>query len=117
MTINFEIPHELEQLIQTDGADPNREAKEAYLVELYRRDRITRDDLGEGLGLGLHAMEQLLKKHGIEDDLSGPGPPPKSGPLASLTEAMDEAWDAGRLTPEAIQEAIGRFRRAHPYGR
>jgi hypothetical protein len=47
----------------------------------------------------------------------GPGPQPTSSPLARLTEVMDEAWEAGRLTPEAIQEAIERFRKAHPYGR
>ena len=29
-----------------------------------------------------------------------------SSPLARLTDVMDEAWEAGRLTPEAIHEAI-----------
>ena len=42
----------------------------AYLVDLYRRERITRDDLGEALGLGFHQTEQLLKEHGIGDDFT-----------------------------------------------
>jgi hypothetical protein len=47
----------------------------------------------------------------------GAGAQPTSSPLARLTEVMDDAWEAGRLTPEAIQEAIEHFRKAHPYGR
>ncbi len=40
-----------------------------------------------------------------------------SGPLGRLTEVMDQAWEAGHLTPEAIKKAIKGFRKAHPYGR
>ena len=42
----------------------------AYLVELYRRERITRDDLSEALSLGFHQTEQLLKEHGVGDDFT-----------------------------------------------
>lgn len=38
MTISFEIPSNIEQCVQSDGGDPNREAKEAYLVNLYRQE-------------------------------------------------------------------------------
>jgi hypothetical protein len=54
MTIRFEIPQAMEQQIRTDGVDLNREAKVAYLVDLYRHERITRDDLSEALRLGFH---------------------------------------------------------------
>lgn len=70
MTIRFDLPPSLEQQIGTAGADLNREAKEAYLVELYRQERITHDDLGEALGLGFHEIEQLLKRHGAGHDLT-----------------------------------------------
>ena len=70
MTISFELPPNLEQQARTDGADPNREAKVAYLVDLYRQERITHDDLSEALGLGFHQTEQLLKEHGVGDDFT-----------------------------------------------
>jgi hypothetical protein len=38
-------------------------------------------------------------------------------PLARLTAIMDEAWDAGRVTPEAIEAAIRDHRARHPYVR
>ena len=70
MTISFDLPQEIEQQIRTNGADLNREAKVAYLVELYRQERITRDDLSESLSLGFHQTEQLLKDHGVGDDFT-----------------------------------------------
>ena len=37
MTISFELPQNIEQRARTNGADLNREAKVAYLIDLYRR--------------------------------------------------------------------------------
>lgn len=48
---------------------------------------------------------------------AGQRPAPTSDPLARLTEVMDAAWDEGRLTPNAIDEAVRDFRKSHPYGR
>ncbi len=70
MTISFEIPQTIEQRVRTGGADPNREAKEVYLIDLYRQERITHDDLSEALGLGFHQTEQLIKEHGAGDDFT-----------------------------------------------
>jgi hypothetical protein len=42
---------------------------------------------------------------------------PTTSALGRLTEVMDQAWDAGQLTPDAIEKAIMGFRKAHPYGR
>ena len=70
MGISFELPQEIERRVHAGAADANQEAKEAYLVDLYRRERITRDDLGEALGLGFHQTEQLLKEHRSGDDFT-----------------------------------------------
>ena len=70
MTISFEIPRNIEQRVRTEGADPNREAKEVYLIDLYRQERITHDDLSEALGLGFHQIQQLIKEHGAGDDFT-----------------------------------------------
>jgi hypothetical protein len=38
-------------------------------------------------------------------------------PLDRLTAAMDAAWDEGRVTDEAIDAAVRKFRAERPYGR
>jgi predicted HTH domain antitoxin len=68
MTISFELPQNIEKQARTHGADLNREAKVAYLVELHRQERITRVEVSEALDLGFHHTEQLLKEHGVGDD-------------------------------------------------
>jgi predicted HTH domain antitoxin len=70
MTISFELPHNIERRVRVEGADPGQEAKEAYLLDLYRRERISHDDLSEALGLGFHQMQQLIKEHGVGDDFT-----------------------------------------------
>jgi hypothetical protein len=70
MTISFEIPPSIEQRVRAEGADPNREAMEVYLIDLYRQERITQDDLSEALGLGFHQTQQLIKEHGAGDDFT-----------------------------------------------
>ena len=51
MTISFELPQEIEREGRTNGADLSGEAREAYLVELYRQDRIEHHHLAQALGL------------------------------------------------------------------
>jgi hypothetical protein len=69
MNISFEISHDIEQQLRTDGADLNREAKEVYLMEQYRQAKLSHRQLQEALGLSFHATEQLLKKRGLGQDL------------------------------------------------
>ena len=45
MNISFEIPKDIEQELSTNGVDLSGEAREAFLVELYRQDRITHHQL------------------------------------------------------------------------
>lgn len=52
ITISFELPTEIEQaLLGRNSADFGEEAKEGFLVDLYRQDRITHHQLAEALGL------------------------------------------------------------------
>ena len=53
MTIRFELPQDIEQQIRTNGVDLDREARELYLVELYRQDRISHAQLRDALGVRL----------------------------------------------------------------
>ena len=70
MTISFEIPHDIEQELSTNGADVNGEAREAFLVELYRRHRISQHQLGRALGLDDYETDGVLKNHGVELEIS-----------------------------------------------
>src|SRR4051812_49842276 len=70
MTISFEPPQNIERRVRIAGADPSIEAKQAYLVDLYRQERIAHDDHSEALGLGFHQTQQLLKEHGVGDDFA-----------------------------------------------
>ncbi len=54
---------------------------------------------------------------GLNGKSSEPTIDPSENPLARLTQVMDEAWEAGRLTPEHIEQSIRCFRKAHPYGK
>jgi predicted HTH domain antitoxin len=70
MTISFEIPSDIAGQIRCNGSDPSLEAKEAFLVELYRRDRITHYQLGRALGLDRFETDDLLKRHDVPLDIT-----------------------------------------------
>jgi len=70
MTISFEIPPEIAHELRADGADLGREAKEAFLVELYRRDRIAHHQLAEALGLNRNETDGVLKSHKVSPGVS-----------------------------------------------
>jgi len=70
MTISFEIPQDIEQQLHTNGLDMNREAKEAYLVNLYREERISHRQLGEALGLSRYETDGLLKRHKVSPNVT-----------------------------------------------
>ena len=72
MNINFDLPQDIEQRLRSAeaGADFSRDAKEAYLVDLYRQHKITHHQLGEALGLDRFDTDVLLNRHGVELELS-----------------------------------------------
>jgi predicted HTH domain antitoxin len=65
MNISFDIPQAIEQELRTGGLDISREAKDAYLVELYRQERITHHQLAEALGLSRYETDGVLKRHKV----------------------------------------------------
>jgi uncharacterized protein UPF0175 len=70
MNISFEISQDIAPQLRTEGVDPNREAKEAYLMAQYRQAKITHRQLQEALELSFDETEHLLKEHGMGQDLS-----------------------------------------------
>src|SRR5258708_5952913 len=51
MTVTFQLPPEIEQQLRDVSPDLNAEAKEAFLVDLYRRRKLSHVALSQGLGL------------------------------------------------------------------
>jgi hypothetical protein len=70
MTIHFDIPHDIEQELGGDTADLSGEAREAFLVELYRQDRITHHQLAEALRLSRLETEEILKRHKVSSGIT-----------------------------------------------
>jgi hypothetical protein len=48
----------------------NRDAKEAYLVNLYREERISHRQLGEALGLRRYKTDGLLKRYKVSPNVT-----------------------------------------------
>jgi predicted HTH domain antitoxin len=65
MNITFELPQDIERELHKNGADLNREAREAFLVELYRQERITHHQLAQALGLSRYETDGVLKRHKV----------------------------------------------------
>jgi hypothetical protein len=84
MTISFELPQSIEQHVGANTADVNREAKEAYLVELYRRRKISQHQFAEALGLTRVEADGVLKRHEVWLELT---PEELADQAASLREA------------------------------
>jgi Uncharacterised protein family (UPF0175) len=70
MTISFEIPHEIERTLASNGSDLSDEAREAFLVELYRQDRISHHQLTEALGLSRIETDGVLKWHKVSSGVT-----------------------------------------------
>jgi predicted HTH domain antitoxin len=69
MAVSFQLPTALEHELRIDLQDLDAEAKEALLVSLYRRGKLSHVALSEALGLDRFETEDLLCKHGVTDDL------------------------------------------------
>jgi hypothetical protein len=69
MSVQIDLPPEIERRLRAESADLDTEAREAMLVELYRQDKLTHRELGCVLGLDRFQTEGLLKKHHVTEDL------------------------------------------------
>jgi hypothetical protein len=69
MTVSFDIPTDLEQSLRHDLADLGAQAKEAFLVSLYRQGKLSHLALAQALGLDRFETEEVLHKHRVTEDL------------------------------------------------
>ena len=69
MAITFELPAAIEQQLRGEWADFDAVAKESALVELYRQGNLTHHQLATALELDRFAVDALLKRHQVTEDL------------------------------------------------
>ncbi len=69
MTVSFDIPSDLEASLRDDVADLGAEAKEAFLVSLYRQGRLSHLALSRALGLDRFETDDVLHKYHVTEDL------------------------------------------------
>jgi predicted HTH domain antitoxin len=67
MTVNFtiELPEALGQRLHDRFASLGEEAREAVLIDLYRRELITEAELCGLLGVSRLEIDGVLKRHGV----------------------------------------------------
>lgn len=69
MAVTIQLPADVEERLRADTPDLDRAAKEAFLLELYRQDKLTHYELSLALGLDRFETDALLKKHHVTEDL------------------------------------------------
>jgi len=69
VTVTFNLPADIERILQREFADVGQPAKEAGLVELYRQRRITLIDFRRALECTRLEAEAVLHQHGVVEDL------------------------------------------------
>jgi hypothetical protein len=87
MSVRFELPQDIEHELRSNVADLSGEAREAFLVELYRQERITHHQLTKALGLTRIETDGVLKRYKVS-----PGPTLEElrAEIGSLRDARPE---------------------------
>jgi hypothetical protein len=95
MTISFEIPPNIENQLRAAGLDLPNAAREAFLVDLYRKRTITHHELALALGVGRYETDGVLKRHGVPIEISMEELQAKT----SFLESLREEGSSSTLTP------------------
>ena len=69
MAVSFQLPTDLERELRSDLRNLDAEAKEALLVSVYRRGKLSPLALWKALDLDRFETEDVLRKHNVVDDL------------------------------------------------
>ncbi|HEY2148308.1 MAG TPA: hypothetical protein VGH32_10250 [Pirellulales bacterium] len=72
MAVSFELPTAIEAQLRQILGNLDSVAKEAAMIELYRRGVLTHYELSKSLCLDGFETDALLKKHNVSEDLVTP---------------------------------------------
>lgn len=67
MQIEINLPPQIEAAVKASLGDLEGAAREAVLIDLYRRELLTRRELGDALELDRFETEKLLKDRNVFD--------------------------------------------------
>jgi hypothetical protein len=70
MTVSFEIPGEIDRELSTSESDLSGEAREVFLVELCRQERISHRQLTEAFGVSRLEADAVLKRHKVSSGVT-----------------------------------------------
>ena len=70
MAISIQLPSDIEQYLREEVANLDQAAKEALLVDFYRQERLSHQQLSRALGLSRFETDAVLKRHEAYYDLS-----------------------------------------------
>jgi predicted HTH domain antitoxin len=65
VTVQFDLPTEIEKKLRLQGPELGTQVKEAYALELYRQEKISFSELSQMLGLNRVQTSELLQRHEI----------------------------------------------------
>jgi hypothetical protein len=65
LTVVFDLPADIEQKLRRETADLSADVKEAYALELFRRGKLSHNELSLLLGLDRFQTDAYLKQHNV----------------------------------------------------
>ena len=65
LSVTLNLPPEIEAKLRTQGAAIHKDVTEAYALELFRRGRLTHQELGSVLALDRFQTDAYLKRHNV----------------------------------------------------
>ncbi|MGA2232655.1 MAG: UPF0175 family protein [Tepidisphaeraceae bacterium] len=90
MAVTFQLPDDVEQRLRARRINLESEAKESFLIDLYRRGELSHLALSKALGLDRYDTEQVLRKHNVTEDLG------TADDVLAEVRAVEELRAAGR---------------------
>jgi predicted HTH domain antitoxin len=64
-SVTFDLPAELEQKLRRETMNFEADVKEAYVLELFRRGKLSHYELSQVLGLDRFETDAFLKQHNV----------------------------------------------------
>ncbi len=64
-TVRLELPPDIEQRLRKENPDFSKEVQEVFVLELFRRGKISHHELSCALGLDRIETDAYLKQHGV----------------------------------------------------
>ncbi len=65
LTVTLNLPPEIEEKLRSETANLDADVKEAYALELFRRERLSHYELSQVLGLHRFETDAYLKRHKV----------------------------------------------------